>query len=144
MRARIRAPDGFEDHPHVILHTAWRYGTPVADAYSRKTGGAMSESQDIAEQTEHAAGHDKKIALLISVLALFLAFSETLGKSSQTVALSDNVQASDLWNFFQAKTIRQTVLRTAAEALALNGPSNDAAKAATAKKIDEWQKLMER
>jgi hypothetical protein len=104
----------------------------------------MSEAQDIAEQTEHAAGHDKKIALLISVLALFLAFSETLGKSSQTVALSDNVQASDLWNFFQAKTIRQTVLRTAAETLALNGPSNDAAKAATAKKIDEWQKLIER
>ena len=29
---------------------------------------------------------NKKIALLISVLALFLAFSETLGKSAQTAA----------------------------------------------------------
>ena len=34
---------------------------------------------------------NKKIALLISVLALFLAFSETLGKSAQTAAITDNV-----------------------------------------------------
>ena len=31
-------------------------------------------------------GHNKKIALLIAVMALFLAFSETLGKSAQTAA----------------------------------------------------------
>src|SRR5687767_13358756 len=50
----------------------------------------------------HAAGgHDsqnKKIALVISVLALFLAFSETLGKSSQTSALNFQIEASNLWN----------------------------------------------
>ena len=50
---------------------------------------------------------NKEIALLISMLALFLAFSETLGKSAQTTAISDNVGASDLWDFFQAKTIRR-------------------------------------
>ena len=42
------------------------------------------------------------------MLALFLAFSETLGKSTQTNAIADNIKASDTWNFFQAKTIRQT------------------------------------
>ena len=57
---------------------------------------------------------DKRIALLISVLALFLALSEVLGKSAQTEALTANVQANDLWAFYQAKTIRMTVLRTAA------------------------------
>ena len=57
----------------------------------------------------------RSIALLISVLALFLAFSETLGKSAQTDGISLNIKASDTWNFFQAKTIRQTALRTAAE-----------------------------
>src|SRR5215470_7467159 len=99
----------------------------------------MSEAHEHAEQAEHAAGSNKKIALLISVLALFLAFSETLGKSAQTSAISDNVKASDLWAFFQAKTIRITVLRTAAESLALSGtPQNDAAKAGLPKKIDEW------
>jgi hypothetical protein len=104
----------------------------------------MSEAHEHAEQAEHAAGHSKNIALLISVLALCLALSEALGKSAQTTAISDNVRASDLWNFFQAKTIRQTVLRTAAEQLTLNGPTDPAAKAAVTKKIDEWQKLIER
>ena len=103
----------------------------------------MSEAHEHAEQAEHAAGSNKKIALLISILALFLALSETLGKSAQTAAVTDNVQSNDLWAFFQAKTIRQTVLRTAAESLAFNTGSTDT-KAAASKKIDEWQKLIAR
>ena len=72
-------------------------------------------------------GGNKGVALLISVLALVLAFSETLGKGAQTGALSYNIEASNLWAFFQAKTIRQTVLRTAAEELEA-GNSSEAAK----------------
>jgi hypothetical protein len=60
-------------------------------------------------------GDNKKIAIFISVLALFLAIAETIGKSAQTNALSANVEASNLWSFFQAKTIRKTTLETAAE-----------------------------
>ena len=60
-------------------------------------------------------GENKKIAILISVLALFLAVAETLGKSAQTDALKYNVEASNLWAFFQAKTIRKTTMETAAE-----------------------------
>ena len=69
----------------------------------------------------HGAGHglvegeNKKIAILISILALFLAIAETLGKSAQTDAISYNVEASNLWAFFQAKTIRKTTMETAAE-----------------------------
>ena len=79
----------------------------------------VHEHLEHAEHVEHAAHSNKKIALVIAVLALFLAFSETLGKGAQTAALSENIQASDLWNFFQAKTIRQTVLRTAGETNAI-------------------------
>ena len=47
------------------------------------------ENLEHAEHAEHAShGGNKKIALLISVLALFLAFSETLGKSAQTTAIT--------------------------------------------------------
>src|SRR5215468_3229462 len=60
-------------------------------------------------------GENKRIAILISVLALFLAIAETLGKSAQTEALSFNVEASNTWAFFQAKTIRKTTMETAAE-----------------------------
>src|SRR6267154_4966982 len=58
---------------------------------------------------------NKRVALLIAVIALFLAFSETLGKSAQTAALNYQIEASNLWNFFQAKNIRRTVTIVAAE-----------------------------
>ena len=61
------------------------------------------ENLEHAEHAEHAAHSNKKIALLISVLALFLAFSETLGKSAQTDGKPDNIKASDTWNFFRPR-----------------------------------------
>jgi ABC-type multidrug transport system fused ATPase/permease subunit len=90
-----------------------------------------------------SAGHghidpsNKKIALLIAVLALVLAFSETLGKAAQTNALSLNIEAANLWSFFQAKTIRQTVLRTAAEQTEAMSPSST-------KLIEQWRKTAQR
>ncbi len=90
---------------------------------------------------------NKKVALLISVIALFLAFSETLGKSAQTAGLSYNVEASNLWAFFQAKTIRQTVLRTAADTRKIDAEllaSETPVKATMAKQIDTWTKTAQR
>ena len=61
----------------------------------------MSEAvHDIAHEATHEAahsgtGHAKLIGLLISVLALFLAVSEMLGKSAQTHGLALNIEASD-------------------------------------------------
>ena len=106
----------------------------------------VHEQLEHAEHVEHAAHSNKRIALVISVLALFLALSETLGKSAQTAALSENIEASDLWNFFQAKTIRQTVLRTAAEfkAIELAAITDAAAKTAMEKQIDTWKKTVDR
>ena len=100
------------------------------------------ESLEHAEHAEHAShGGNKKIALLIAVIALFLAFSETLGKSAQTEALDLNIKASDTWNFFQAKTIRQATIRTAAELLAAQaaGTTDEAARTALAKQVDAWK-----
>lgn len=67
----------------------------------------------------HAEGGDKRTALVIAVLALFLAIVETGAKSSQTQGLSSNVEASNLWAFFQARTIRQTTVTAAADAAEL-------------------------
>jgi len=92
----------------------------------------------------HGHGHaehggNKGVALLISVLALILAFAETLGKGSQTGALAYNIEASNLWAFFQAKTIRQTVLRTAAEEMESGSP-NEAQK----KQLSKWKDTAQR
>jgi len=105
------------------------------------------ENLEHAEHAEHAShGGNKKIALLIAVLALFLAFSETLGKSAQTAAITYNVATNDLWAFFQAKTIRMTVLRTAAEQVQIEADrTTDAdAKARLLKAIDGWKKTAAR
>ena len=102
------------------------------------------ESMEHAEHAEHASGENKKIALLIAVIALCLALSETLGKGAQTETIAKNVEASNLWAFFQAKSIRRTVVQTAAEQVKLSLPNDDAAKAAAQKQIDEWQKTAAR
>lgn len=65
---------------------------------------------------DHGGGN-KKIAILISVLAALLAIVETAGKNAQTQFLSHQVEASNLWAFYQAKTIRRTVLISAADRL---------------------------
>jgi hypothetical protein len=104
------------------------------------------ESMEHAEHAEHASGSNKKIALLIAVLALFLAISETLGKGAQTESISKNVEAANLWAFFQAKSIRRTVVLTAAEQgkLTLAGATDDAMKATVQKQVDDWTKTAQR
>ena len=103
------------------------------------------------EHDEHGGGHDdstgrnKKVALLIAVLALFLAFSETMGKSAQTAALFSQIEASNLWNFFQAKSIRRTSTIIASEQTKLIAAAADPAqKAAIEKQVDEWNKTATR
>lgn len=86
-----------------------------------------------------AHGGNKRVALLIAVLALVLAFSETLGKAAQTTATAANIEASNLWAFFQAKTIRQTTLRTAAEQMEAANPGD-----AATKQIAKWRETAER
>ena len=104
------------------------------------------ESMEHAEHAEHASGSNKKIALLIAVIALFLALSETLGKGAQTESISKNVEASNLWAFFQAKSIRRTVVQATSDQarLSLGLMGDDAAKAALSKQIDDWKKTADR
>jgi hypothetical protein len=104
------------------------------------------ESMEQADQAKEASHENRNIALLIAVIALCLALSETLGKGAQTESISKNVEASNLWAFFQAKSIRRTTVQTAAEQskLSLAAAGDEATKAAVQKQIDEWQKTAAR
>jgi hypothetical protein len=104
------------------------------------------ESMEQAEQAKEASSENRKIALLIAVIALFLSLSETLGKGAQTESISKNVEASNLWAFFQAKSIRRTTVQTAAEGLKITSGllTDDTVKAAAAKQLDDWQKTAAR
>jgi len=115
--------------------------------------GVHAVQHEVEHEIKHADAHggglleniNKKVALLIGVMALFLAFSETLGKSAQTNALSYNIEASNLWTFFQAKTVRRTVVTTAAEEMAVNAPAApDSVRSAMTQQIETWQKTAAR
>jgi hypothetical protein len=119
--------------------------------------GVHAVQHEVEHKIEHEEGHahhegenilsqNKKIALLIAVIALLLAFSETLGKSAQTSALNYQIEASNLWNFFQAKSIRRTSTLIAAEnaRVDLATSPDDARKAALQKQIEEWDKTAAR
>ena len=115
-------------------------------------GAIMSEISEAIEKAkegekiEIGEGFNRKVALVIAILALFLSFSETLGKGAQTEVTTKNIEASDLWGFFQAKNIRMTQITTAAEEMtvAAAGATDPAAKDAMQKQIDAWKKNVER
>ena len=106
----------------------------------------IHETIEKAQEGEHGQYFNRRIALLIAVLALFLSFSETLGKSAQTEAIGANVESSDLWAFFQAKSIRLTQLNTAVEQMlvAAETASDPATKTSMQKQIDAWKKTAAR
>lgn len=105
-----------------------------------------SAAPDVTEDNQPTSKINKRIALLIGVLALLLAFSEIGGKNAEQDALAKNIEASNLWAFFQAKTIRGTTLRTAAEAMEIElaNATEPAARERLQKRIDGWKATIAR
>ena len=77
---------------------------------------ARDAHDTLADLKERGA---RRMALLIAALAALLAVVQTIGDNAAQDALKYNIDAANLWSFFQAKTIRQTSVRTAAEMLEL-------------------------
>lgn len=111
----------------------------------------------VQHEVEHKIQHEaqmengvstlsKQVALLIAVLALFLAFSEMLGKSAQTAALNHQIVASNLWDLFQAKKDRGTQHQLAIDQarFSLATVTDPNQRAAIEGKIDEWEKTVAR
>ena len=100
------------------------------------------EAEHKIQHGEHAetSSLNKKVALLIAVLALFLSVSEMLGKSAQTAALNHQIESSDLWSFFQAKNVRRTATEIASDQAKMNlpGVTDPGQRAAVEKQIAEW------
>ena len=74
----------------------------------------MSEATDSAVEAKEK---DRTVALIIAVLALLLALAEAGAKNAQHLSTEKNIELSDLFNFYQAKRIRSTVVETAASML---------------------------
>ena len=74
----------------------------------------MSEAADSAVEAKEK---NQAIALLIAILALLLALAEADAKNAQHLSTEKNIESSDLFNFYQAKRIRSTVVEAAAATL---------------------------
>ncbi len=72
---------------------------------------------EAAESAVEAKERDRTVALIIAILALLLALSEAGAKKAQHLSIENNIEASDLFNFYQAKKIRSTVLESASKTL---------------------------
>jgi hypothetical protein len=70
----------------------------------------MSEATESALEAKE---RDRTVALIIAILALLLALAEAGAKKAQHLSTEKNIESSDLFNFYQAKRIRSTVLETA-------------------------------
>src|SRR5918998_577878 len=60
---------------------------------------------------------DDRVALTIAVMALLLAITSLGGGNAAEDIMNHNIHASDTWAFYQAKNIRQTAYRLAADEL---------------------------
>lgn len=94
---------------------------------------------DASHEIQHHSTN-KKIALLIAVLALFLALAETIGKSYQTQVLISQMQASDLWAFYQSKNIRQSNIKNSKDLVNIIGKNDSITKDT----IEKWDKDISR
>ena len=81
---------------------------------------AAELAADIAADREASEEHERfrnRCALLIAVLAAILAISSLGGGNATDDMLFNNIKASDTWAFYQAKNVRQTTYKLAADQL---------------------------
>jgi uncharacterized protein DUF4337 len=101
---------------------------------------------EAAESAVEAKEKDRTVALIIAVLALLLALSEAGAKAAQHLSTEKNIEASDLFNFYQAKKIRSTVVETASKILEAQKAANVDARAQDAfeKQIGDFKTIVAR
>jgi Domain of unknown function (DUF4337) len=99
----------------------------------------------MAEPLEDAVeSEDKKVALIIAILALFLALAEAGAKNAEHHSTEQNILSSDLFNFYQAKKLRSTIAETAAQTLEAEraGAADPKAQDAMEKQIGDWKAVV--
>src|SRR3978361_707349 len=102
-------------------------------------GGQMGEPGNTLDEATES--ENKSVALIIAVLALFLALSEAGAKKAEHHSTEKNIESSDLYNFYQAKKARATIVETAANAFEALAPTvtDEKAKDGVEKQIVAWK-----
>jgi hypothetical protein len=107
-----------------------------------------SEAAELMEQDKQEDRFKQRAAILIAVLAMVLAITSLGGNNAGKEAVNNNILASNFFNFYQAKNMRQTALMLAADEFEIAWSSDPGlsadAKAALAKKLGDYRKTIGR
>jgi hypothetical protein len=107
------------------------------------------EAADAAEQIRETLEEEREeareverfrsiVALIIAIMAMLLAITSLGGGNVAEDMINSNIHASDTWAFYQAKNVRQTQYRLAADGLELQLLSGGASLSPEArKKLEE-------
>ena len=106
----------------------------------------MSDKVAEASETIELGAENKRVALLIGALALALALTEVAGDDAKTEAQMQNVASANLWAYFQARTIRQTVLSAEADRAAIDAAraGDEATHGALEQQVARWRATVAR
>ena len=109
------------------------------------------KAEDAADMMDQEKAHNRfrqRAAVTIAILAMLLAITGLGGANASKEAIINGVLASNSFNFFQAKNVRQTSFALAADQLELawaNDPALPAeAKAALKAKAEAYRKTVAR
>ncbi len=108
-----------------------------------------NEAHELIENHEHAAQDEslRPIAFAMSILAVLVAITTLFGHRAATESVLAQARASDQWNEYQAKRIRQHEATLTADLLSTLPVSDQSAaavlKARYRKNIDQWAAELE-
>jgi len=106
------------------------------------------EAADMMDRDREQDRFKQRAAVAIAIFAMLLAITGLGGQNATKEAINANILASNDFNFYQAKNMRQTSLTLAANEIALAWASSpglaDDAKAALRKKLDDYRKTIAR
>ena len=110
------------------------------------------KADEAAELMDSETTRDRfkqRAAVTIAIFAMLLAITSLGGSNAGKEAVNNNVLASNYWNFFQAKNMRQTSFGLAADELELRLAQNDPslspeAQAAMKAKAEAYRKTVAR
>jgi hypothetical protein len=104
----------------------------AGEADAEEVRALLARDRREEQRSARRDGFRQRAALTIAGLAMLLAIGSVGGGNATKNMLNANIQASDTFAFYQAKTIRQTTLRAAREQLEVLRPTLPPAQQAAA------------
>jgi len=106
------------------------------------------EAAEMMEKDRERDLFKQRAAVAIAVFAMVLAICGLGGSNADKEALNNNVLASNFFNFYQAKNMRQTAFMLAADEIELDRLTDpavpEASKQALQKKLDDYKATIAR